>query len=88
MCLADWHQLPTRGTMRAGAIIGIVLIVAGVLALVYQGITYDRDRTVLEVGPISATAETQETIPIPPVLGGLAIAGGVILLVMSRRQRS
>jgi hypothetical protein len=74
--------------MRAGAIIGIVLIVAGVLALVYQGITYDRDRTVLEVGPISATAETQETIPIPPVLGGLAIAGGVILLVMSRRQRS
>ena len=74
--------------MRAGAIIGIVLIVAGVLALVYQGITYDRDRTVLEVGPISATAETRETIPIPPVLGGLAIAAGVVLLVMSRRQRS
>ena len=74
--------------MRAGAIIGIVLIVAGVLALVYQGITYDRDRTVLEVGPISATAETEETIPIPPILGGLAIAGGVVLLVISRRQRS
>jgi hypothetical protein len=74
--------------MRAGAIIGIVLIVAGALALVYQGITYNRDRTVLEVGPISATAETRETIPIPPVLGGLAIAGGVVLLVMSRRQRS
>ncbi len=74
--------------MRAGAIIGIVLIVAGVLALVYQGVTYNRDRTVLEVGPISATAETRETIPIPPVLGGLAIAAGVVLLVMSRRQRS
>jgi hypothetical protein len=74
--------------MRAGAIIGIVLIVAGALALVYQGITYDRDRTVLEVGPITATAETRETIPIPPVLGGLAIAAGVVLLVMSRRQRS
>ncbi len=74
--------------MRAGAIIGIVLIVAGALALVYQGITYNRDRTVLEVGPISATAETRETIPIPPVIGGLAIAAGVVLLVMSRRQRS
>lgn len=74
--------------MRAGAIIGIVLIVAGALALVYQGITYNRDRTVLDVGPITATAETRETIPIPPVLGGLAIAGGVVLLLMSRRQRS
>ncbi|HUF30582.1 MAG TPA: hypothetical protein VMM77_07930 [Gemmatimonadaceae bacterium] len=74
--------------MRAGAIIGIVLIVAGALALVYQGITYSRDRTVLDVGPITATAETRETIPIPPVLGGLAIAGGVVLLLMSRRQRS
>lgn len=74
--------------MRAGVIIGIVLIVAGALALVYQGISYNRDRTVLEVGPISATAETRETIPIPPVVGGLAIAAGVVLLVMSRRERS
>jgi hypothetical protein len=72
--------------MRAGVVVGIVLIVAGALALAYQGISYTREREVLEVGPISATAETRERIPIPPILGGLAIAAGVVLIVVGRRR--
>ena len=60
---------------------GIVLIVLGVAALVYQGITYTTRDTVIDLGPIHATAERQKTFPLPPVLGIVAIAGGIVLLV-------
>jgi hypothetical protein len=68
--------------------IGIVLLVLGVLALAYQGINYTRQERVLDVGPIHATAERHERIPLPPVVGGLALAGGVVLLVAGARQKA
>jgi len=64
-------------------IIGILLIVLGLVALAYQGITYTKSEKVLEVGPITATKETKKTIPLPPVLGGVALLAGVVLLVAS-----
>ena len=67
-------------------IIGILLIVLGLVALAYQGITYTKSEKVLEVGPI-ATKETKKTIPLPPVLGGVALLGGVVLLVASSSRR-
>ena len=57
-------------------IIAVLLIVLGVVALAYQGITYTTREKVLEVGPITATKEKKETIPLSPVLGGLALVGG------------
>ncbi len=68
-------------------IAAIVLIVAGILALAYGGFSYTRDKKVIDLGPIQATAKTRETVPIPPLLGGAAIAAGVIMLVMSSRKR-
>jgi uncharacterized membrane protein len=68
-------------------IIGIVLIAVGLVSLAYQGITYTSRETVLDLGPIKATADTQKTIPVPPILGGLALAGGVTLLVGAWRSR-
>ena len=68
-------------------IIGILLIVVGLVALAYQGITYTKSEKVLEVGPITATKETKQTIPLPPVLGGVALLGGVVLLVASSSRR-
>jgi hypothetical protein len=65
--------------------IGIILIVLGVLALAYQGITYTKREKVLDIGPIEATTEKNETIPLPPVLGVCSLIGGVLLLVSSRR---
>jgi hypothetical protein len=62
-------------------IIGIVLIAVGLVSLAYQGITYTSRETVLDFGPIEATADTQKAIPLSPILGGLALAGGVTLLV-------
>jgi drug/metabolite transporter (DMT)-like permease len=66
-------------------IIGIVLIVVGILALAYQGITYTTHKKVLDIGPIQATKEERNTIPIPPILGALALIGGVVILAFDRR---
>jgi hypothetical protein len=65
-----------------------VLIVLGVVALVYQGISFTRRETVLDIGPLHATADRERTLPIPPVLGVAAIAGGVALLVVGSRRRA
>jgi len=74
--------------MKPLAIAGVVLIVLGLAALVYQGVTYTSRETVIDIGPVHATAERQKTLPIPPVLGILAVAGGVALLVAGARQRA
>jgi len=72
--------------MRPAGIIGIVLIVAGVLALAYQGIRYTTRETVVDLGPIHATAERDKTIPLPPIIGIAAVAGGVALLIAGGRK--
>jgi hypothetical protein len=69
-------------------IIGILLIVLGVVSLVYQGITYTTREKVIDIGPIEATAEREKTVPLPPVLGVVALAGGVTLLLLGNRVRA
>jgi hypothetical protein len=66
----------------------VVLIVPGLVALVYQGVTYTTRETVIDVGPVHATADRQKTLPLPPVLGGAALAGGVVLLIVGVRKRA
>ena len=67
---------------------GIVLIVLGALALAYQGINYTHRETVLNVGPIHATADEQKHIPLPPIVGGLAILGGVFLIFAGAKGKT
>ena len=67
-------------------IAAIVLIVVGVIALAYGGISYTRREKIFDVGPIEATAERRETIPLPPVLGAAAIVGGIVLLIAASRR--
>jgi hypothetical protein len=69
-------------------VLGIILIVLGIAGLVVGGITYTRNRHTVNVGPLSASIQERETIPIPPVLGGVAVLAGVLLLVASRRSRT
>ena len=66
-------------------VIGIILVVIGILALAYQGITYTTHKKVLDIGPIQATKEEHNTIPIPPIIGALALVGGVVILASDRR---
>jgi hypothetical protein len=58
------------------------------VALLYQGVTYTTRETVIDVGPVHATADRQKTLPLPPVLGGAALAGGVVLLIVGVRKRA
>lgn len=74
--------------MKPAAMLGIVLIVLGLAALAYQGITYTRRETVVDLGPIHATADRTRTVPLPPVLGIVAVAAGVALLVVDARRRA
>jgi uncharacterized membrane protein YidH (DUF202 family) len=66
--------------------IGIVLVVLGVLALVYGGINYNKNRTVLKMGSMSVTATEHKSIPVPAVVGVGALIGGVALLVVGKRR--
>jgi uncharacterized membrane protein len=74
--------------MKPAMMIGILLIVLGGLALAYQGFNYTRQEKVIDVGPIHATAERQEHVSIPPFLGGLALVGGIVLVVAGVRKNS
>jgi uncharacterized membrane protein YidH (DUF202 family) len=72
--------------VRTSTIIGIILIAFGIIALAYQGFTYKDRETVLDVGPIKATAETEKTVPISPIIGGVAVVSGIILLLAGTRK--
>ena len=74
--------------MKPIGIFGILLIALGLAALVYQGITYTSRETVIDIGPLHATAEREKTVPLSPVLGIVAVAGGVALLIASARTRT
>ena len=74
--------------MKPMTIAGVVLVVLGVVALVYQGITYTSRETVIDIGPLHATADQQKTLPLPPLLGVVAVAGGVALLFAGARRRA
>lgn len=74
--------------MKPIIVIGIVLVILGVLAFAYQGINYNHQGTVIEMGPMRATTETHDRFPLHPILAGLTLAGGVALLVIGARHKS
>ena len=67
--------------MKTAPMIGLILVILGVLALAYQGITYTTHKKVLDIGPIQATETEHKTIPLPHIVGGIALVGGIVLLV-------
>ena len=73
--------------MKPATVLGAVLIVLGLAALAYQGITYTSREKVIDIGPLEATAERQKTIPLPPIMGIVAVAAGVALVVVGVRKR-
>jgi drug/metabolite transporter (DMT)-like permease len=68
--------------------VGVLLVVLGALAIAYQGFNYTHQEKILDVGPIHATAEEHDRVSIPPVLGGLALVAGIVLLVVGAKKNS
>jgi hypothetical protein len=75
-----------RNEMKPYTLIGIILIVLGIVAFAYQGITYTTREKVVDIGPIEMTADKTKTIPLPPILGGVAVVGGIVLLVLGSKK--
>ena len=68
-------------------LMGIILIVLGILALVYQGIQYTSREKILDIGSIKLSANTKKTIPLPPIVGGVAIVAGITMIFADRRKK-
>ncbi len=72
--------------MRTNTIFAIILIFLGIAAFSYQAITYTSKEKIIDIGPVTVTTEKTKTIPLPPIVGGLALVGGILLLVMQKRR--
>jgi uncharacterized membrane protein YidH (DUF202 family) len=66
--------------------IGFVLVVLGLLALVYGGVSYNREKTIIDVGSFKATATEQHNVPLSPIIGGIALLGGILLIMAQRKS--
>jgi uncharacterized membrane protein len=74
--------------IKSITLVGIVLIILGIVAFVYQGISYTSREKVIEVGPLQASVDTKKTIPLLPLLGGLVFVGGIVLVVVGTKKSS
>ena len=72
--------------MKSATVAGIVLIIIGIFAFAYQGISFTTRKKVVDIGPIHATKDEKHTLPLTPVLGGLLLVGGVILVLSANRS--
>jgi membrane-bound ClpP family serine protease len=72
--------------MKTNTLLGIILIVVGIVAFAYQGITYTTREKVVDLGPVHMTAERTRTLPLPPIVGAIALIGGIVLLVTGSKK--
>lgn len=72
--------------MKIYTVIGVILIVIGILIFTYQGITYTTREKVVDIGPLQVTAEKTRSLPLPPIVGGISLLGGIVLLVVGKKK--
>ena len=72
--------------MKPVMLVGVALIILGVLALAYQGITYTTREKIIDLGPLKASVDKEKRIPLPPIVGVVALAGGVVLVIVGARK--
>jgi len=72
--------------MKTYTVLAVILIALGIVAFAYQGISYTTRENVVDLGPIQMTAEKTRTLPLPPIVGGICLVGGIVLLVLGRKN--
>lgn len=72
--------------MKPAGLVGIILIAIGIIALAWGGITYTKREKVIDAGPLQVSADKEKTIPFPPVLGGICLVGGIVLVIVGNKQ--
>jgi hypothetical protein len=73
--------------VTAARIAGLVLVAIGLIGLLWGGLSWTQDKTVVDLGPVDVRAQERETIPVPPIVGGVALVAGIVLLVVPARRR-
>ncbi|PZR73423.1 MAG: DUF3185 domain-containing protein [Chthoniobacterales bacterium] len=72
--------------MKPAGIVGIILIVIGIIALAYGGFSYTKREKIIDAGPLQVSADREKTIPFPPILGGICLVGGIVLVIAGNRK--
>ena len=72
--------------MKPAGIVGILLIAIGIIALAYGGFTYTKREKVIDAGPLQVSADREKTVPFPPILGGICLVGGIVLVIVGTKK--
>ncbi|MEY2505107.1 MAG: hypothetical protein QOJ05_751 [Verrucomicrobiota bacterium] len=72
--------------MKPAGIVGIILIAIGIIALAYGGFSYTKREKIIDAGPLQVSADREKTVPFPPILGGICLVGGIILVLAGNRK--
>jgi uncharacterized membrane protein YidH (DUF202 family) len=72
--------------MKPAGIVGIILIVIGIIALAYGGFSYTKREKIIDAGPLQVSADREKTIPFPPILGGICLVGGIVLVLAGNKK--
>jgi hypothetical protein len=80
------HTLQRQGQMKTVTLIAIILIILGIAAFGYQGITYTTREKVVDLGPLEISADKTRTLPLPPIVGAVALTGGIVMLIVAGKK--
>ena len=72
--------------MKPIGIVGLILIAIGIIALAYGGFSYTKREKIIDAGPLQVSADREKTVPFPPILGGICLVGGIVLVLAGNRK--